>query len=461
VDERARTVLSERFMALGREKRETFLARLREQGLSVAELPIPRAPELESAPLTHAQERLWFLWRLAPDSAAYNIAGALRLRGELQEQALWAALEQVVARHDALRTQLFEEDGQARQRVTGVRLLPLPLIDLSQERAPLDAAEDKARELMREPFDLLCAPLLRANLLRLSAQDHVLVLCVHHIAADGWSLDLIMRDVASLYAGQRAGRPVALPAPPVRYLEYARFCRAVLTETEVARAIAPLREGLGDVDNVLELPREGQRPENPGEAAGVVSLSLPPRLVQRLHGFARERGCTLFTVLLSAYGLLLSRYSGQRQLRVGVPVANRSRSQLQEVVGLFVNTLVVPVNVTGSDNFVEHVAGVERELRQRQAAQELPFERLVDALAPARSLDKNPVFQALFNHQLRDQGSFALPGLSAELMPWGTAAAQVDLALDTEQEGESVLRVRFTYARALLSHALVERMAQH
>ncbi|MEY4509248.1 MAG: hypothetical protein RLZZ450_1370 [Pseudomonadota bacterium] len=455
--------LAERFLALPSDKQRIFVSRLAKEGIEISSLPIPRSVSgSDEGPLSHAQERLWFLWRLEPDSAAYNIALALALTGPLDAPLLERALGDVVARHAALRTRFVECDGQTVQRVDADAGIEVERFDLTQERQNEERARELARTIAQRPFDLVQGPLLRAALIALAPDRQVLVVVVHHIVADGWSLNVALRELAVSYASRRAGHEPAFPALPIEYTDYARFQRAALLAGELERRLVAVRPILGGEQPVLELPLDRPRPRTLSERGEVVEVVFSPELVRKLSTFARARSSTVFAAVLSTFNVLLHRYSGERDVRVGVPVANRERPELAGLVGLFVNTLVVRNELSSRQTFEQLFEQVNTSVRVAQAQQDLPFDRLVDALSPTRSLDRNPLFQVLYNHQARATAALReFSALTARELPWGAGAAQFDLSLDTEEDDDGVLRGRFTYASELFERTSIERLTQH
>ncbi|MFJ6618052.1 non-ribosomal peptide synthase/polyketide synthase [Kitasatospora sp. NPDC091335] len=389
---------------------------------------IPAADPSAEPPLSHAQQRLWFLDRFEPGSTEYTSLAVLRLRGALDRAALGGALDALVARHEALRTTYAERDGRARQVVHPPHPVDLPGEDVLP--ADLDA---RLERIAATPFDLAAGPVLRAHLLRPAEREHVLVLAVHHIATDGWSMGVLGRDLGELYAAALEGRPPRLPALPVRYADYAAWQR---TRTAAAEAdLDHWRRTLAGLAP-LELPTDRPRPAIRSRAGALVTFTLPAGLTARLRERAREADGTLYTVLLAACQVLLSRWSGQRDVAVGTVTSGREQGELHDVVGMFVNTLVLRGDIRPELTFHELLTATRHTVLDALAHQEVPFERLVDTLQPERDTSRTPLFQVMV--ALHNLGAEAprLPGLTVEPVTPPVRNATFDLSFDfAEHDG--------------------------
>ncbi|MGF0338192.1 condensation domain-containing protein, partial [Ectopseudomonas toyotomiensis] len=449
-------LLSRRFLGLGPQQRRAFLDKLREQGLDASALPIPPgAADAEGSVLSYAQQRLWFLEQLQPGNSAYHLPGALQLQGPLDEAALLGAFGDLAQRHSSLRTRFFTDaDGNPRQCVDAAPALTL-------EALQGDDFTALAREFAQRPFDLEQAPLWRIGLLRQDEHRHVLLVCLHHIIADGWSIQLLLTELAQFYRARVQGEPAALAELPLSYADHALWQRACLDAGEGERQLAYWREQLGDEQPLLELPCDHSRPAQQSFRGARLAFRVEPALAARVRELARQQGCTPFTVLLAAYKVLLQRTSGQRDLRVGVPIAGRTQSETQGLIGFFVNTQVLRSELSSEQSFEQLLAQVLRTAQGAQAHQALPFEQLVEALAPERSLSHNPLFQVLYNHQQRPQDSLQLtPDLRTELIALDSGSAQFDLALHTWEGPGEELAGNWNYALDLFEAATVERLHQ-
>ncbi|KIQ19301.1 hypothetical protein RT97_28705, partial [Variovorax paradoxus] len=458
--------IADRFARLPRDKQKIFLDALRKQGVDFARLPIVSAAGAQdSAALSYAQLRQWFLWELDPGSTAYHINGALKLRGALDVAALKASFAALVERHASLRT-VFRPDGQglSEQRILERIDFDVETIDLSalSPQAAEDGARDAAKRLTDTPFDLTRGPLLRVGLLRLAAEEHVLVVVMHHIVSDGWSKQILVDEFMQQYRARVRGETPAMAPLPVRYADYAAWQRNWLEAGEKERQLAYWTERLGAANTVLQLPTDhSRRPDGRYQAAGH-TVELSRELVQQLHQLAHGNGATLFMVLLAGFQVLLHRHSGERDIRVGVPVANRTRAEIEGVIGFFVNTQVQR-NVMDSRTPLSKVLAQTKEAALgAQAHQDLPFEQLVEALRPDRSLSVSPLFQVVFNHERIDGRAFAqLPGIEVESYALGDPAAQFELVLNTSEDADGRVNALFAYAAELFDAESIERMAGH
>ncbi|WP_455659584.1 amino acid adenylation domain-containing protein [Pseudomonas sichuanensis] len=448
-------------------QRTLFLEKLASKGMSLSHLPIPAVRQaFEQVPLSYAQQRQWFLWQLDPQSTAYHIPVALRIRGALDRVALQRSLDALLERHESLRSAVQDNPQQPRQV-----LVPEARVLLEQHPAqPAPGVGEAALiqafvvEQSQRLFDLGRVPLLRVSLLQLAEQDQVLVLTLHHIVADGWSMQVLVDELLQLYGAFSQGQVANLPALPIQYADYAIWQRHWMEAGERERQLAYWLQQLGGEQPVLELPLDRARPEQPSFRGARLQLELPAGLAQGLKQLAQQQQVTLFVALLASFQVLLQRHSGQRDIRVGVPVANRNRAETAGLIGFFVNTQVLAAQVDGQATFSQLLQQVKATAVGAQAHQDLPFEQLVEALHPERSLGVNPLFQVLFNHQgsaARGQpSSLQLPGLSLEQLDWDDCTAQFDLTLDTG-EWEEGISASFTYATDLFDAATVERLAAH
>ncbi|KUL63367.1 non-ribosomal peptide synthetase [Streptomyces sp. NRRL S-1521] len=412
---------------------------------------IPATAPGAPAPLSYAQQRLWFLDRFEPGGTEFTTLSVLRLRGPLDQDALRAALDGVVARHEALRTTFTEHEGQARQIVHPPRPVDLPVTDLADATA-LDALVDLAAAT---PFDLATGPLLRARLARSAPDEHVLVLAVHHIVTDGWSVGVLARDLGELYAAALEDRRPDLPDLPVRYSDYAAWqrSRADRAETELAH----WRRALDGV-SPLELPTDRPRPAVRTRDGALVTFTLPAALTERLRERAREADATLYMTLVTACQTLLARWAGQEDVTVGTVTAGRDRAELHDVVGMFVNTLVLRARVRPGVPFLNLLAEVRDTVLAAFAHQEVPFERVVDALQPERDTSRTPLFQVMVALHNLGAEPLRLPGLTAEPVTPPVRTATYDLAFDFV-EGDGGLTGHLEYNTGLFDTGTAERLA--
>ncbi|MEW5930448.1 MAG: condensation domain-containing protein, partial [Gemmatimonadota bacterium] len=421
----------------------------------------PAAAEAYGAPLSFAQERLWFIDRMMPGEAAYHVPYLLRVRGPLDAAALGRALSGVAARHDSLRT-VFEERGEGAVQVVAAALpVALPLVDLSrldaagrERTAQFLAAGEAAR-----PFDLARGPLLRAALLRLAGDDHALALTLHHVATDGWSTGVLFRDLSALYAAEAGGPPAALPPLPLRYADFAAWQRLRLRGDALERELAYWRERLDGAPALLELPTDRPRRAARGRRGGRVEAAVPAEAAAALRALARAEGSTPFMALLAGFQLVLSRWAGQDDVVVGTPVAGRTHRELEELVGFFVNTLAVRGDLGGDPTGRELLRRTRTAVLGAFEHQEVPFERLVEALKTERSLAHTPVFQAMFAVRDADPRP-EFPGAAVEVEELWTGRAKFDVSVAL-RGGPAGYSGSLAYDADLFDRATAARMAAH
>ncbi len=460
--DRTKQVLAERFAAMPADKQRTFLHTLRQQSLDFSRLPIVPAGGARDT-LSYAQSRQWFLWQLEPDSTAYHIAGALRLRGQLDEAALRASFAALAARHESLRT-VFRAgaDGQPVQRVEESCDPALEVIALTDVPEREARASHEAARIGQTPFDLGCGPLLRLGLVRLSHDEHLLVVVMHHIVSDGWSMQIIVDEFVAHYCARVLGETPKLTPLPIQYADYAQWQRSWLEAGEKERQLAYWKQQLGTDHPVLQLPADHARRADGRYRAGAVRMALPTSLVKQLQQLAQAEGATLFMVLLAAFQALLQRYTGLGDIRVGVPIANRHRPETEGVVGFFVNTQVLRSSIDPRASLRQLLVQVKEAALGAQAHQDLPFEQLVEALQPQRSLGQHPLFQVMFNHQRENHRALdELPGLTLERYELPSQAAQFELTLDLAEHPDGRVQADFTYAAELFERVSIERFGNH
>jgi amino acid adenylation domain-containing protein/non-ribosomal peptide synthase protein (TIGR01720 family) len=436
------------------------VAQLQQDG-GVAQGVIHALSRQEELPQSLAQNRLWITWQLDPHSSAYTIPGALHLRGELDEEALRASFQQLIQRHEALRTRFYERDGQGFQRVEAATDFALQVIDLSD----LPAAERQARaqqireDEARTQFDLEKGPLLWVTLVRLDDEDHQLLVTLHHIIADGWSLNILIDEFSRLYAAAVQGQPLELLPLALHYADYGSWQRQWLAEGEGSRQLAYWTAQLGEEHPALNLATDHPRSAQHRHSASRHSLRLDTRLSAAIRQTAQAHESTPFMLLLAAFQTLLHRYSGQRDIRIGVPNANRPRQETQGLIGFFINTLVLRAELDGRLPFDQLLAATRHSALGAQAHQDLPFEQLLEAFPQAR---EQGLFQVMFNHQQRDLSALRrLPGLLADELPWHSREAKFDLQLHSEEDRNGRFSLSFDYADELFESATIQRLAEH
>jgi acyl carrier protein len=436
--------------------------------------PPPVEPAGDVPPvLSFAQERLWFLDSMSPGEATYNVPHPLRIDGPLAVPAFVQALGEVMRRHRVLRTGYGTDDeGRVSARVLPAEPPRVPRIDLGGLAGPdrEAAARDVARASARRPFDLARPPLLRAALARIAATGaddpaarHLLALTIHHVVTDAWSRGILFSELAALYQAFSAGRPSPLPELAVQYEDFARWQREQLSGERLERHVRFWRELLAGGDEILDLPTDRPRPPAPSSAGGLRRFGWSRELGEAVAGLARRRGATPFMVLLAAFGSLLHRYGGGDRIHVGSPVSERPRPELEPLVGFFINTLVLPVDLAGDPAFGELVARVRDTALDAYDHSELPFETLVDRLGLARDPHRSPLFQVALALQnaAAQAGPAAVSGLAFETVQIDKGTAKFDLTLTFEEVGPGGLFGSLEYRRDLFDATTAERMTRH
>jgi len=434
---------------------------LRRAGLPQLPPPVP-VERTGGLLLSFAQERLWFLDRLEPGSAFYNIPWALRLEGALDTAALERALGEVIRRHESLRTVFAELDDVPVQTIAPFTGWTLPAEDLSA--LPGEAREAEVRRRATEdaarPFDLAAGPLFRAELLRLGADEHVLLMCMHHIVSDGWSIAVLFHEMRTLYDAYRAGGESPLPPLAVQYADYAAWERTHLQGPVLDAQLAWWKAQLAGAPALLELPADHPRPSVQTYRGAALPLAFPADLLERLQALGRREGATLYMVVLGAFQALLARYAGSEDVVVGSPIAGRNRAEIEPLIGFFVNTLVLRTDLGGDPSFREVLRRVRTVTLGAYEHQDVPFEKLVAELQPERSMSHSPLFQVLFSltdgaQAASEFGDLRVRGVESDR---GTVKGDVAVALSATPAG---IVGEVTYATDLFDRATVERMMRH
>ncbi|HEX7180736.1 MAG TPA: amino acid adenylation domain-containing protein [Thermoanaerobaculia bacterium] len=437
---------------------------LRQQGIAPAgHERIGRRETAGPAPLSFGQQRLWFLHQLDPASAAYHIPEAVRLHGALDARALHAALAELVRRHEALRTVFLSTDGEPVQQALAPFAPELPRADLAA-LPPNERTREASRlvsRVVQVPFDLSRGPLLRAVLLRLGEGDHVLVLAMHHIVSDGWSMGVLVRELTALYEAFARGAASPLPELPLQYADFAAWQRKRLQGEALESQLRAWRERLAGAPTTLELPTDRPRPATASSRGAREVLGTGRDTAAALRDIAQEQGATPFMVLAAALGVLLQRYSHQDEVLIGYPSANRSRPEVEGLIGFFLNTLVVRVDLTGDPRVPELVSRVREAVLWAESHQDLPFERLIDALELPRDLSRTPLFQVLFAFQnLPPSGGGRPQALSVNPFGFETDTAQFDLSF-LLIDGPAGLFGDLRYRTDLFDNTSARRLAGH
>lgn len=421
---------------------------------------LPRTADTVLLP-AFQQQRLWFLDRLEGAGVAYNMPIALRLRGTLDLDALRGSLADLSQRHEILRTALVTRDGVPVLSITG-QTLNVVVEDLrTWPEADRDAeAQRRIQAEAQQPFDLEKGPLIRARLLRLADDVQALVVTLHHVVSDGWSIGIFAQDWTALYQARHRGTVATLPDLPVQYADYAAWQRQWLQGAELERQVAYWRTQLAGAPALLELPTDHPRPAVQGYRGASLPLTLAAPTVAALRALGERSGASLYMVLLAAYAILLARYSGQTDILIGSPTANRGRREIEPLIGFFANTLVLRVPVVAEQSFQQLLADVRRTALDAYAHQEIPFERLVEVLRPERTLSHAPLFQVLFSLQNAPAALPELPGLAVEVLNQANPVAKFDLTLALTERAHH-LDGFFEFNTDLFEPATIARMAEH
>ena len=428
-----------------------------DQGPMAAE--VPRFDRTQDLALSFAQERLWLLDRFEPGNPAYNMPFSLRLDGPLDVAILRSSMEHLMARHESLRTTYADAGGLPVQHVAERLDFELTSTDLSalQGTAQQEALDELTRKQANASFDLARGPVFRVHLVRLDGQRHILQFIVHHIASDGWSMGILTRDLGILYAALASGQEPELPPLPLRYVEYAQWQRDWLQGERLEKQLSYWRQQLADLPVGLELPTDRPRPVVRSFVGDQQNLHLDVQLREALNLLARRHGATLFMVLLAAFEVLLSRLSGQTDLAVGMPIAGRQRQEVENLVGIFLNTLVLRGDLSGQPSFEALLQRVRETTLSAYAHQDLPFEKLLDALRPERDMARTPFFQVFFNMVNMPLKPLRLPGLEISPMGQPEASAKFDLTIYA-QEVDGGLRFEWVFNQRLFDGERIGEM---
>ncbi|HZI20322.1 MAG TPA: amino acid adenylation domain-containing protein, partial [Pyrinomonadaceae bacterium] len=422
-------------------------------------LPVARGAAL---PLSFAQQRLWFHDRLSPGSAAYNIIGGMRLEGALDVPALGRAVDEIVARHEALRTTFTTVDGRPMQVINAAQPVALTHLDVSvlpEADREAEVRQAAAAELNR-PFDLSRGPLLRVTLLRLGEEEHVALVTMHHIAGDGWSIGIFVREVAALYEAFRAGRPSPLAPLPVQYADFADWQRGWMRGEVLEAQLAFWKRALSAPPPPLGLPTDFPRPERPTLRGEKLFRALPADLYEPLSALGRREGATLYMTLLAVFMTQLWRYTRREDVLVGTAVAGRTRAEVEDLIGVFINMLVIRGDLSGEPTFRELLGRVREAALGAFSHQDVPFEKLVEELQPERALSRTPFFEVAFGLQNAPVESFSLHGLRLSPLDFRADIARYDLTLWVF-ESAGALTASWTYGTELFRPETVARMHGH
>jgi len=425
------------------------------------QLNIPEESEVFVFPASFAQARLWFLDRLFPGNPFYNVSAALRLTGSLNKTALEQTFNEIVRRHEALRTTFRMVEEQLVQVIAPTLTIPLPVVDLRNLPATEQEAETQrlASEERSRPFDLSSEPLLRVMLLQLDSSEHVLLLNLHHIICDGWSIGVLIRELGTFYTAFSNNQPSPLPELPIQYADFAQWQREWLQGEVLETQLAYWKQQLDNIP-LLNLPTDRPRPATPTYRGATQFLELPKILSEKLEALSQREGVTLFMTLLAAFQTLLYRYTQQSDIVVGSAIANRNRYEIEGLIGFFVNSLVLRTNLSGNPTFLELVGRVREVALGAYAHQDLPFEKLVEELHPERNLSYHPLFQVVLTLQNTPIEALELPGLTLSQLDFDTPSAKFDLEFHMWESLDG-LRGQVIYSTDLFDDTTITRMLGH
>jgi amino acid adenylation domain-containing protein/non-ribosomal peptide synthase protein (TIGR01720 family) len=447
---------------LSTEKRELLLLKLQKQTATIEKHD--RVPSIESVPrdrvlpLSFAQQRLWFLDRLEGESTNYNMAAAVRLTGSLQVSTLARSIEEIVHRHEIIRTNFQTINGTAVQIVAPTLNVTLPIMDLQTLMGEEQSTEIQrlAKEEADRPFDLANEPLFRATLLQLKPAEHLLLLTMHHIICDGWSIEIFLDEMSTCYEAFLVGSPSPLTALPIQYADFAYWQRQRLQGELLENGISYWKQKLAGAPPLLSLPTDYPRPHIQTFQGNVEYFQIDANLTKKLNSFSRQSGVTLFMTMLTAFATLLCRYSNQSDIIIGSPIANRDRKELENLIGFFVNTLLLRIDLEGNPSFSELLNRVRQTALDAYDRQDIPFEKIVEELNPLRTLSYNPLFQVMFALQNMSQPKPELTDLNLTL-EMENVTAKFDLSLSIE-ETEQELRGVWEYNTDLFNAATIQQM---
>lgn len=426
---------------------------------TVSPIPVMRDARV---PLSYNQQRLWFLNQLEPDNPFYNIPVGLRVSGEVDKSAFCASVEAIIERHEILRTTFDVVDGEAVQRIQEHMKLDVLTFDLRDvsELERTDRVVEFMQNEAQKPFSLSSGPLLRMTWLDTAAQEHIVVLVFHHICFDLWSVRVFLQELSTLYEAQIAGKSAVLPALPIQYVDYAYWQHRYMEDGHLRESMSYWKKTLAQSVPALELPTDRPRPPIQSYRGGHETIRLSPGLYQELQSFNQGEGTTMFMTLLAAFKVLLYRYSGQEDISVGIPIANRNRSEIEDLLGFFTNTLVMRNQVNGSMKFTKLLQLVRQNALDGYAHQDVPFEKVVEELQPNRDLSRTPLFQVMMAYLENGYQSISTTGIKLETISIATATSKFDLTLFVAEQ-EDRLDLTFEYNSDLFDRRTIRRMMDH
>ncbi|RMD90310.1 MAG: non-ribosomal peptide synthetase, partial [Calditrichaeota bacterium] len=437
--------LAKRIASLPPEKRKLLLKKLKTKTGGASTIPKQKR-DTNLFPLSFAQQRLWFLEQLEPNTSIYNIPIAFRLTGSLHVEALKRSLDEIIQRHEVLRTTFTTVNGQPMQLIGNTTEISLPLKDISHLN-PVDRNAEfqkHAKQEAERPFNLTHGPLIRASLLKLSDSEHIFFLTIHHIVFDGWSTGILLNELKNHYKKFANHEEINLPDLPIQYADFAVWQRQWLQGEELEKQLSFWKQQLSGAPQILELPLDRPRPPVQTFPGNSMFFKLPQKMSQMIKALSKEAGTTLFMTLLAAFKVLLYRYSGQDDIVIGSPIANRNRPEIEKLIGYFANTLALRTDLSGKPTFRQLLNQVKQVTLNAYEHQDLPFEKLVEELQPQRDLSTSPIFQVMFILQNAPTHTLEFPGLILSPLAGNNNSSRFDLSLYMG-EGENGLVGVFEY----------------
>ncbi|MBD2201843.1 hypothetical protein H6G33_10830 [Calothrix sp. FACHB-1219] len=423
---------------------------------------ISSIPRAENLPLSFAQQRLWFLAQLEPDSSSYNISVAVKLQGKLNLAALQQSFQEIINRHEALRTSFQTVDGQPIQIIAPSLDFAISIISLHE--CSLWEQEKQIRHLTtqaaQQPFDLTKSPLLRVNLVQLHPEEYIILLTIHHIVSDAWSMGILVEEFVALYSAFCQGKPSPFAELPIQYADFAVWQRQWLQGERLQTQLNYWKQKLGNIHPQLKFPRQAVNSMNETTQGAEKSFTLSQELSKAIYVLSRQEGVTLFMTLLAAFEVLLYCFTGTLDIRVGSPIANRNRVEIEKLIGFFVNTLVLRIDLSGNPSFRELLARSRQVTLEAYAHQDLPFEKLVEELQPQRSLNNHPLYQAWFVLDNNPMPQLQLPDLILTPFEIETRTVRHDLLLSM-WETSAGIQGYFEYKTHLFDKPSIYRLIEH
>lgn len=455
--------INKRIAALSPQKRKLFLEKLKKKNGAVSSHKIVRqSRETNIFPLSFAQQRLWFLDQMEPNSSTYNIPIAFRLTGSLHLRALEQSINEIVRRHEVLRTSFATENGQPVQVISKHTNASLPVVDLSNLPGAQRQAEFARRANIeaKRPFDLAKGPVMRVTLLKLAETEHVFFMTIHHIVSDGWTMGVLLRELEAHYRAFADGEPSPLTELPIQYADFSVWQRDWLQGEELEKQLSYWKKVLAGTPPNLQLPTDHPRPAVQTFSGSWQRLKLPASLSKAINNLSKQQSVTVFMTLLTAFKTLLYRYTSQKDIVVGSPIANRNRPEIENLIGFFVNTLVLRTDLSGNPTFRKLLSHVKEVTLGAYAHQDFPFEKLVEELQPQRDLSTTPFFQVMFILQNAPLDNFELPGLTLSPLAGEMGTSRFDLSLFMGEGPDGIVGV-FEYNTDLFDASTIRRMAEH